>query len=246
MNHKKIELLTEEEKRSAIDNILAYAVSSSRQIGYFEILRAIGIRRLFFGVADAVFLAITTAIILGAGLMSVTDGTMYSVMFFTSPLTYILLYLLTMWKESLNGTLELHRTLRTTPRHITAMRMLFFGAFSMAANAVISALTVEFAANRTIVVSFARLLEVSFCSLFVFAALLLFVMLKFRGNAPQILFVLLWIIGGVFVVISSSEFATFENLLQNLPSLVLTAIAVIATIIFALESKIYFRRIPTP
>jgi hypothetical protein len=242
MNHKKIELPTAEEKRRSIDIIMEHAPAKPRS--YFheidELLRLIGVRGLFFGVADAAFLAVTAAIIIGAGLMSVSREVVYSAMFFSSPLTYILLYSLIMWKESLSGTLDLHKTLKRTTRHITAVRMLFFGAFSVVVNGIISAFAVFEHRHSEISVSFLRLLEISFCSLFVFAALLLFVMLKFRSNKSQIAFGTVWCVVGAVVI------TPFESLLQTLPPLILTGVAVVAAIIFALESKIYFRRISTP
>jgi hypothetical protein len=239
MNHKKIEMPTAEEKRRSISIIMEHA--PRKQQSYFReidgLLRLIGVRGLFFGVADAAFLAVTAALIIGAGLMAVSREVVYSAMFFSSPLTYILLYSLIMWKESLTGTLDLHRTLKISTRHITAVRMLFFGSVSIAVNGVISAFAVHFRAHRydETSVDFLRLLEISFCSLFVFAALLLFIMLKFRSNKSQIAFISTWCFVGAVVI------TPLESLLQTLPPLILTGVAVVAAIIFVLESKIYFK-----
>jgi hypothetical protein len=102
----------------------------------------------------------------------------------------------------------------------------------MAVNAVISA----FAAFGESSVSFLRLLEISFCSLFVFAALLLFVMLKFRSGTPARstgIFISLWVISGAAAVIP------FENLLRTMPPLVLTSVAIVFAIIFIRGVKSY-------
>jgi len=237
--YPKIEMPTLDEKRRSINKIMEHAPkkrqSYFREIG--ELLRLIGIRGLFFGVGDAAFLAVTATMIIGAALMAISSEVLYSAMFFTSPLTYILLYSLVTWKENLSGTLDLHKTLKISTRHITAVRMLFFGGFSIAVNGIISGFAVFEYRHSENTVSYLKLLEISFCSLFVFAAILLFVMLKFRSNKSQIAFISLWVTVGAFAIIP------LENVLQTLPPLILTAIAVVAAIIFTIESKIYFRRI---
>ena len=236
--YPKIEMPTLDEKRRSINKIMEHAPkkrqSYFREIG--ELLRLIGIRGLFFGVADAAFLAVTATMIIGAVLMAVSSEVLYSAMFFTSPLTYILLYSLITWKENLSGTLDLHRSLKISTRHITAVRMLFFGGFSIIINGIISGFAVFEYRHSENAVSYLKLLEISFCSLFVFAAILLFVMLKFRSNKSQIAFISLWVTVGVFAIIP------FENILKTFPPLVLTVIAIIFAVLFILESKIYFRR----
>jgi len=237
MKQQKIELPTLDEKQRSIDIIMEFAPekpqSYFREVG--KLLEKISVHGLFFGVIDAVFLAITAAIIISLAIMAISIERMHSVMFFISPLTYILLYSLTMWKERLSGTLELHRTLRITPRHITAVRMLFFGAFSLAVNGIISAFAIFASRHSEITVSFFRLLEISFCSLLVFAVILLFIMLKFPNNKLQIAFIAMWCIVGIVAIIQ------VENLLQSLPAFTLTGIAVLFATIFIIESKIYFK-----
>jgi len=241
----KINIPTPEEKRRSIDFIVNQSPEKSKpffhEIG--NLLRSIGVRGLFFGVGDAAFLAVTAALIIGAFFIVGIEKAMYSVMFFTSPLTYILLYSLTMWKENLTGTLELHKTLRISTRHITAVRMLFFGGISVAVNGVVSLFAFHHAKKHEITVSFFRLLEISFCSLFIFAAILLFVMLKTQSRASTrniCIFLSVWVISGAVGLIQTIP--AFDIFLRTLPAFSLTGVAVIFAILFIFESKIYFRR----
>lgn len=169
--------------------------------------------------------------------MGSSAQTIYTAMFFASPLTYILLYSLTMWKENLTGTLELHKTCRITPRHITAVRMLFFGGASMTVNGLVSIFIFKTVQEHDITLSFLRLLEISFCSLFIFAAVLLFIMLK-RGSKTQRIFAALWCVSGIAAVMMTE----FELFLRNLPSYVLIGTAVIFALLFILETRIYFKK----
>jgi hypothetical protein len=238
----KIQMPTPEEKRRSIDFIVSQSPEKSK-LFFHEIsnlLRSIGVRGLFFGVGDAAFLAITAALIIGAFFIVGIEKAMYSVIFFTSPLTYILLYSLTMWKENLTGTLELHKTLRISTRHITAVRMLFFGGGSVAVNGVISLFAYSHANRHEITVSFFRLLEISFCSLFIFAAILLFVMLKTHTNKGQIVFLVAWCVIGAVGLIQAIP--AFNDFLQAVPAFTMTGIAVIFAVLFIIQSKLYFRR----
>lgn len=236
---REIEMPTQSERLGSISVILEHA--PKKPCGYFReiigLIKIIGVRGLFFGVVDAAFLAITAAIIIGAWLMAVSQDVLYSVMFFTSPLTYVLLYSLVIWKESFSGTRDLHKTLEISADCLSAVRMLFFGVFSMAVNGFISAFAVFGHSYRNeLQVSFMRLLEISFCSLFVFASILLFILLKFRSNKAQIAFIAAWCIGGAVTVIP------FDSLLKALPPLALSAITVMSAVVFIIESKIFYRR----
>ena len=174
MNDMEIPMPTPEEKERAVAEILAACPRRPwlwRELE--ETFRAVGLKNLFFGTGDCLFLALLVLLLclFPAAHLTVELGAAGPVLFFLSPARYAALVLLTAWKEQQSGTLELLGVARISLRMLAALRMLCFGGASVAVCVPIS-LTVWQLSNGALSLGWA--LSLSLSSLFLYGALSLF------------------------------------------------------------------------
>ena len=132
--------------------------------------KSLGLRGLLFGVWDCAFLAVlAAALVWSSAAMLVRQQGHYvcTALFVTAPALWAALHGLTTWKERMTGVWELFMTARVTLRQLSALRMLLFGAVSVAMSVALSCAARLLAGEE---VSLLRLCGVSFASLFLFAA----------------------------------------------------------------------------
>lgn len=131
-------LPTREEKERSIAAILSGGMPRPQRLtrASAELLLQLNFREIFFGVEDCLFISTLLAIL--CYLFPVTgamaqSSSLYSFLFFISPLFYGSLHLLTVWKETMSGLYEWKMTCRCSLRQLTVLRMLIFGGVSVLA-----------------------------------------------------------------------------------------------------------------
>lgn len=228
------------EKNRSIARILERGMPEPRRLSVALGKRwnAVGVRGLFFGLGDCIFLALLACGLLWLCLFAAFgnhSSPSYVVTFFASPFLYAALHLLTTWKEIMSGTYELMMTCQYNLRQVTALRMLVFGGISVVVTVMAS---VGVAALLTDGISILRLLGVSFSALFLFAALSLFV--ERRGSAPGIGLVtpLLWVSLFLALLLLGDR---GERLLFQVPTAVFWGVSAVSLVFYirALE-HLYF------
>jgi len=220
-----------DEKRRSIELIMQSAPKKESFLeSAGEMLSRLGWRGLFAGTGDAVFVAVMSVVFIGAGLISASDGwrvgRIYGAVFLFSPLAYMLLCLLTAWKEYTEGVSELHATCRFTPRRLIALRMFFFGG----AGALICG-GISWALSAYTGAEFLRLFGISLSALFLFAALYLIM--------PQIVCIGIWcFLAVMFAVISEY----FTGILEKLPVIVFFIAAALFLALFIIKTRSYYMK----
>lgn len=167
------------ERDASIAMIVARGMPARTRLvdAMIALVRSVGLRDLFFGVWDCVFLGIMAAaclwglLVAGAGgFLAAADGAgegrLAVLLFLISPFLYEIVHLLVMIKERERRTLDLWRVCRWSFRRLAAVRMLAFGAASVLANTA-GAAAVDAASGRRL--PLITMLGVSFASLFLFA-----------------------------------------------------------------------------
>lgn len=131
----EIPVPTEAEKDAAVCQILDAGLPARPGLWHTltETFQAVGLRTLFFGAADCLFLAVLFLVLclLPAAAAAARQGSLGPVLFLLSPALYAALHLLTAWKETQSGTLEWRQTCRISLGTMTALRMLVFGSASV-------------------------------------------------------------------------------------------------------------------
>lgn len=218
-------LLSEEEKRRAIDAILNAGLPRRRR------LRELPLSMLFFGVGDCLFLAVLITGVCFAPLAAAAaqKAPLAPLVFLLSPLLYALLQSLTMWKEYMSGTLEWKQTCRIPFRLLTALRMLLFGGSSVAVCVPADVLLWELSRRQA---ALPWMLGLSFSSLFLYAALSLACQ-RSRRRLAVLAPSLLWLaLGGVLLCWTPAA-----QFLHCVPTLVFFLLASGGLALFLLELK---------
>lgn len=131
----EIPMPTEAEKNAAVAQILDAGLPARPGLWGMltETFQMVGVRGLFFGEADCLFLSALFLVLclLPAAATAAQQGPVGPVLFLLSPALYAALHLLTAWKEFQSGTWEWRQTCRVSLRTITALRMLVFGGASV-------------------------------------------------------------------------------------------------------------------
>lgn len=170
--NEKIPMPTETERQAAIQHIVELSGAEQRAKG-----RNVPLSVVFFGVEDCLFLTVlATLLCLIPGAAAARSVPLAPLLFLFSPALYAALYLLTAWKDAASGIGEWRRTCRLSSWTLLALRMLVFGGLAVIM-CVSANILLWLASGRNW--SLARMLGLSFSSLFLYAALTLFC-LKFR------------------------------------------------------------------
>ena len=233
----EIPLPSAEEKNKVLQNILQQGMPKKHNL--FSVLRDIhavfGLRNLFFGVGDCIYLALFFVTFLYASLLSVCRLTLYSIVFTASPVLYLCVWLLTLWKESLTDTLTMQRVCKFTPVYITAVRMLCFSVLSMVVDIPVAA-----AGNIMYDGDFLKLLLLSFCALFLYSVLLLSVLNLVRAKIAAVGLPFVW--GFMCLLPLGLQKIQWEQVLRNAPYIALLLIAAVCAAAYLLLLNSYVKK----
>lgn len=184
---------SEEEKNRSIAQILETGLPQKKplRLRLPELVRSIGLRNLFWGTYDCLFIAVLGSILLSVlfAIPSAYDRQLLPLsLFLISPALYGLLCVITMWKERQVGLYSIKMTCYYTLKELTALRMVFFGG----ANALLDAgLVLVLWQREDMLLSFVQMLSLSLSALFVYGIATLFAVSHVPGNRQWIV-PLLW------------------------------------------------------
>ena len=175
--------------------------------------RSLPLCALVFGVEDCLFLAVLLGV-MPALLAFVPADNLAAllpvILFLSSPLLYAAAHGLTMWKESLSGTLDWKRTCRMPLQTLMALRMLLFGGAAVLVCVPVNLLLWQASGGE---MPLGRVLGGSFSSLFLHAALSLACgRMKLGPVIPAALWVVLGLVflaGGTFLPLEAVPTAVF-------------------------------------
>lgn len=196
----KIEYPSQRKIAEQIKIITKKGLVKKRSFFYYlrDIFHSVGLRVIFHGMADAVFIAMTAVLgiaVISAGIIEQHMNEIYAVSFIASPITYMLLCFFTLWKEKMSGTYEVKMACKYTVYHLTAFRMFLFSLLSMVINTCGICILCLFGGG----LDFWRLFGISVCSLFLFSVILLYGLLHRGGLVVTLAVSFMWIAGNIFV-----------------------------------------------
>lgn len=197
----EIPMPTTAEKDAAVARILDEGLSVRPGLWHMltETLQAVGLRTLFFGEADCLFLSVLFLVLclLPAAAAAARQGPLGPALFLLSPALYAALHLLTAWKEVQSGTLEWRQSCRISLRTMTALRMLVFGSVSVLVCVPANLLLWCLAEGE---ISLSWMVALSVSSLCLYGALSLYC-LRLRGMAGLLAAPVAWMaLGGVLLL----------------------------------------------
>lgn len=177
-----IQMPNEEEKKRSIRFIVDSGVLPEKRFRAPELIRAIGLRNLFWGTWDCMFLALLGSVVLGVFLAvpSARDQTLLPTgLLLLSPAVYSLFHFLVLWKERQEGLYEMKMTCRYTLRELTALRMAFFGGASALADMLF---VWSLRQQGDMVLSFFQMSGISLSALFLYGTGMLLALSHLKGR----------------------------------------------------------------
>lgn len=235
-----IKMLNEEEKKHSIHFIVDNGIPQKKhlQVRIPQLIRAVGLRNLFWGTWDCLFLALLGGITLGV--LLAVPAVMYQpllplALLLVSPAVYGLLHYLTMWKEKQIGLYEIKMTCHYTLKELTALRMAFFGGTSALVDAVF-VLCIGRQADLTL--SFFQMLGISLSALFLYGTATLFLLAHARGRWQWVL-PTGWCAACIIPVMFRADILGF---LMKIPNAAAIVAALMAAFLFYAESEHYLSK----
>ena len=233
-----IPMPTAAEKDAAVAQILdaGLPVQPGLLRGLAETLQAVGLRSLFFGEADCLFLSVLFLVLclLPTAAAAVQQGPVGPALFLLSPALYAALHLLTAWKEAQSGTLEWRQTCRVSLRVMTALRMLVFGGVSVLVCVPVSLLLWYLAGGQ---VSFSWLAALSVSGVCLYGLLALYC-LRLRGMAGLLTAPAVWTALGIVPLLWERA----ARWLDRVPAVLFCLLAAAALTLYIMELRRFCRR----
>lgn len=232
-----IKMPSEEEKNKSIHLILDKGIPAKKylQIRISELTSEIGLRNLFWGTWDCVFLALLGGITMGVLFIipsAMQEQLLPIGLLLISPAVYALLHFLTMWKEQQIGLYEIKMTCHYSLRELTALRMAFFGG----ASAFLDVLFVLCIRQRAeIFLSVFQMLGISLSALFLYGTATLF-LLSHAKNSYQWIVPVSWCIVCITPIIFHAD---IRGILMQIPGMVALAVALLAGFLFFVQLEYY-------
>lgn len=234
-----IRMLSEEEKSQSIQYILEQAMPERNGSEILSMLRIIGFRNLFAGVADCVFLAVMGGIVFVIAFLAIPyryQNFLGIDLFCVSPFLYSLLYFLSAWKEKQNALYSIKMTCHYTLREMTALRMIFFGGISTLLDMV---LLYGLQWKHSWELSPLQMMAFSLSALFLYGSLMI-VLLKSRfQKVGTLVLPLLWLLLCLLLMIGGSPVSV---ILVKVPEGVSIAFACLLLVNYIYQTERFLRK----
>ncbi len=219
-----IPMPSEAEKKQSISYIKSQGIAKRENLFTVisDVYRNIGIRNIFFGVGDCMFLAFIC--VLAAFYISSLMEPQFanSTVIVTAPLFFVTAHFLTAWKDYMSGTSEQKAVCKYKPSHITSFRMLSFSIIS-----ILCDIPASFALSEILEAGFIRILLFSLCSLFLYSLIMTVSLLIFRWRFTEYAVPVMWVAVNLIPSINLQKWADFINGTG-------TAVPLILCVVFAL------------
>lgn len=234
----EIPMPTEAEKNAAVAQILDAGLPDRPGLLHTlgETLQRVGVRALFFGEADCLFLSALFLLLclLPASAAAARQGPVGPVLFLLSPALYAALHLLSAWKEAQSGTLEWRQTCRVSLRTMTALRMLIFGGASVLVCVPANGLLWYLAGGK---VSLSWMVALSVSSLCLYGVLSLYC-LRMRGIAGLLAAPTAWAALGIVPLLWERA----ARWLDGVPTVLFCLLTAAALVLYVSELRRFCRR----
>lgn len=236
---EKIQFPSGEEKNRSIRMILDRGIPKPNRMlaDLWETACRIGVKGLFFGVGDCMFLALLLGGLLWAGCffaMAAGRGQFSVLLFLVSPFLYALLHLLSIWKEIMTGTYETMMVCRCSLRQLMVLRMLAFGGFAVILLTGVSAGIGWLLEGSP---SILNLMGISFSALFLFAAASAAAEWKWRAPGAYLVVPAFWVIFSLILLVLGERAEAF---LRDIPALVFWIAAACSAVLYGKTLKHYY------
>lgn len=202
-----------------------------------KMYKQLGIKYLFRDMTEVVFAVLITMSILtligftAEGYFSVNNGNVYTFIFISSPILYLVICLFSYLKLQQNHTYELEMTFKYNVYQLAAFRMLVFSIICLGLNAgFIFVLTASYPE-----LNFLLAFMISATSLFLFSTVSLFLMMRIRSNLTKYFFTTGWVLVNLLLLAYSKE--VYQLWIKHIPIYVYIVLTVACIAVYLKNLK---------
>ncbi|MGL5067912.1 MAG: hypothetical protein ACRC6T_08900 [Sarcina sp.] len=157
----------------------------------------------------------------------------YSPIFLISPIFYIVLSLFSFFNAREKGAIDIELTCKYNIHSLTAIRMFIFSIVAVLINTLL--IFVMYLCNKDILV--VRAVATSITALFLFSAILLFVIARIKKRYAKTGVIVFWI--GANIILNMFMFKTYNEFLFKMPIYLHVIITVISIVVYVKSLKKY-------
>lgn len=197
-----------------------------------EVHRTLGLRYLFYGTGSTGIITALTLLVIFLYLPLPGPDHLYAVFFLLSPISFLMLMLLTETNEKVNGVYELKMTLTYTVRQLAVIRILYFSLIGCLFSASAS---VYLGHSLQIMGMFLKLFSLSLSALFLCAFVCAYAMRHFRSRWSPFAALGFWFLAGLLPYVGFD--IHWNALLEQVPLALTVVVAIGAMVLLLIEVK---------
>lgn len=240
----KIEYPTDIEVQQALDSICDKAIKRPPRIFSFlyDMVHSLGMRCIFYGTYDALcisfFIFLLTGFLLGHSLLTDPAGEIlvYAIVFSFAPMLFLLLSILSFWKEREEKLYSLKMVCKYTVKHLQAFRMLAASVIGF-----VSTTGYVIVLCHWMNIEALHILSVAYASLFIFSIIMVQIVLTKESLLSIALLGAAWLLLNVVCFVAAGE--GYSLMLRAVPTALWITIDTLLVILLIRKCRIYVRRV---
>lgn len=224
-----IEILSNDKKEKSINYIVQRGVATPI-VSWANIkdrMKICDIRTAFYGINDCIFLGIIISVIFWLMFFQVDTKLIGCGVYLLSPLVYMVIYCLVVWKEMIFDLYEMKMACKYHLQLLSSIRMLYFSMISLAWNSI-AILMMQPVGERG--ADFMNLLGISFAATFLYGIAIIFFRWRRKTVISQLICSGVWVGANVFFICVGGQ--AFEKFLMDLPGYMVAIIVCASSMVY--------------
>lgn len=224
-----IENLSNEKKEQSIQYIVEQGIVNPkmRWLDLKNKIEICSIRTAFYGINDCIFLGIIISVILWCMFLQIDTKLIGCGVSLLSPLLYLIIYSLVVWKEMLGKFYEMKMVCKYNLQLLSSFRMLYFSVVNLILNTM-AIFMMQISGIKNI--HFLNLLGISFSAIFLYGIVVIFLRWKMRTVISQLICSMIWLVIHVLFICFGGQI--FEKFLMNLSIYVVMTFVVVSGTVY--------------
>jgi len=223
--------LSQDEKEKSIKYIVAQGVVTPQMHckNIQNKVKFCNLKTAFCGISDCIFIGIIVGMIFWLMFLQVDKELIGCGVYLLSPLTYIIIYSLAVWKETAFKLYEMKMVCRYNLQLLSTFRMLYFSIINLVLNSTMLLIMQAVGISEMVL---GKLLGISFAAIFLYGIVMLFLRWKKKTVVSQLICSIEWIVANVLLISLFGK--SFEKFLLNLPGYIVLGIVGISSVVYLL------------
>ena len=190
-------------------------------------IKICNMKTAFYGISDCIFLGVTIGAIFWLMFLQMDTELIGCGVYLLSPLVYIVIYSLVVWKEMVFKLYEMKMVCRYNLQLLSTFRMLYFSMINLVWNSVAILLMQHIGAES---VDFIKLLGISFSATFLYGIFMIFLRWTRKTVVSGQMCSVAWLIANVLLICFGGE--VFERFLMDLPIYLVMGIVCVSGMLY--------------